>query len=53
MARKLKKAKDKEAKNHELHCWIHDTEVNQRTLYTCNCSERENYKSSFAKNRPS
>lgn len=48
---KLKKAKDAEAKNHELYCWVHDIPFKRRTLYSCNCPESKEYKENFDKNR--
>lgn len=51
MKRTLKKATDAEAKEHELHCWVHDILFFQRTMYSCNCDQRELYQKNFDKNR--
>ena len=39
----LKRAKDNEAQKHELFCWLHDIDVKARTMFSCNCSEKEAY----------
>lgn len=53
MKRKLTYAKDKEAveQNHDLYCWLHDIPFNSRTVYSCNCSARDQYKQEFDERR--
>lgn len=38
---------DEEAKRHEYHCHVNTIAVGRRTLYSCNCSERDAYKKRF------
>lgn len=42
-----KQPRDSESAKHEDYCFIHVIPAPQRTLYSCNCSERQAYKARF------
>jgi len=37
--------------NHSELCWIHQIPFESRTLNSCSCKEKDNYKKNFHKNR--
>lgn len=39
--------KDAEAKKHDAHCYVHVIDPKLRTLYSCNCDQRERYRKEF------
>ena len=42
---------DNEVKDHAPFCYVRMIPFEQRTLHSCNCSEKEKYKKNFDKNR--
>lgn len=40
---------DKEAKQHEDHCYVWVIAPSQRTKYSCNCSRKQTYQAKFPK----
>lgn len=45
--KKYKGVGDEEAMKHEYHCYVNIIPKGQRTLYSCNCSEKEAYRKRF------
>jgi len=49
--KKIKPETDKEALLHSDYCFVKIIKFHNRTIYSCKCSEKENYLKNFNKNR--